>query len=188
MNWGLPEVALGLVLPPAQPTAVLAQQRRSLGLRTTRDHTMLSCFGGLGLPVANPAPQVRSGQWSVLDFGDSLPRGAAVKSLRSPWQPQQLMPFCGQVLTKPGFSTLCEAMGHGCGVVLVERHGFWEAAALCCGVQNHGFHRLITAQQLQAGDWGLAEPLPPPPHGPLATNGASTASHHLAAVLRTNLP
>ena len=183
MDWGLPEVSLGLVLSPAQPAAALARQRRSLALRTTREHTMLICFGGLALAVAQPAPQVRSGQWTVLDFGDSLPRCAAIRSLHPPWQPQQLMPLCGRVLTKPGFSTVCEAMGHGCGLILVERHGFAEAAALCRGVQQHGFHRLITSRQLQAGDWGLAEPLLPPRHGPLGKDGAQTASRHLAAVL-----
>jgi len=141
MDWGLPEISLGLVLPPAQPAAVPVQQRRSLGLRTTRERTLLCCFGGLGLPVANPAPQVCSGQWTVLDFGNSLPRCAAIKSLQSPWQPQQLMPLCGLVLTKPGFSTICEAMGHGCGLILVERHGFAEASALCRGARNHGFHQ-----------------------------------------------
>lgn len=183
MDWGLPEVSLGLVLGPAQPAAALAQPYRSLGLSTTREHTMLSCFGGLGLPVANPAPQVDSGQWTVLDFGGGLPSGAAIKSLHPPWQPQQLMPLCGRVLTKPGFSTLSEAMGHGCGLILVERHGFAEAPALCRGVQRHSFHRLITPQQLQAGDWGLDEPLLPPHHGPLPQGGAQTASHHLAAAL-----
>ncbi|MYI72125.1 MAG: hypothetical protein F4099_06385 [Synechococcus sp. SB0673_bin_10] len=135
--------------------------------------------------MANPAPQVRSGQWTVLDFGDSLPRCAAIQSLR-PWQPQELMPLCGRVLAKPGFSSLCEAQGHGCGLILVERHGFGEAAALCRGVQNHGFHRLIIARQLQAGDWGLTEPLLPPRHGPLATSGAQAASRHLAGVLGEN--
>ena len=187
MDWGLPEVSLGLVLGSAQPAAVLTQQRRSLALHNTREYTMLSCFGGLGLPVANLAPQVCSGQWTVLDFGDSLPKCATIKSLHPPWQPQQLMPLCGRVLTKPGFSTICEAMGHNCGLILVERHGFAEAAALCHGVQQHSFHRLITAQQLQAGDWGLAEPLLPPLHGPLSKNGAQAASHHLAAVLMADV-
>ncbi|MXY62931.1 MAG: hypothetical protein F4Y87_05840 [Synechococcus sp. SB0665_bin_28] len=61
-----------------------------------------------------------------------------------------------------------------------------EAAALCRGVQNHGFHRLIIARQLQAGDWGLTEPLLPSRHGPLATSGAQAASRHLAGVLGEN--
>ncbi|MDE0648548.1 MAG: hypothetical protein F4162_05905 [Synechococcus sp. SB0676_bin_10] len=134
-------------------------------------------------PGGQPGAQVRSGQWTVLDFGDSLPRCAAIQSLR-PWQPQELMPLCGRVLAKPGFSSLCEAQGHGCGLILV--HGFGEAAALCRGVQNHGFHRLIIARQLQAGDWGLTEPLLPPRHGPLATSGAQAASRHLAGVLGEN--
>ncbi|MXY62930.1 MAG: hypothetical protein F4Y87_05835 [Synechococcus sp. SB0665_bin_28] len=72
---------------------MLTRQRRSLGLRTTREHTMLSCFGGLGLPVANPAPQVRSGQWTVLDFGDSLPRCAAIKPLRPLGSPSTHAPL-----------------------------------------------------------------------------------------------
>jgi len=183
MDWGLPEVSLGLVLDPPPPEALVEQWRRSLDLQTPPQHTLLSCFGGLHLPLTTPAAEVGHGQWTLLCFGNSFPKTAAIKPLQPPWQPQQLMPLCSRVLTKPGFSTICEALGHGCGVILVERQGFAEAAALQSGVQRHGFHQLISPNQLQVGDWHLSDPLLPPHQGPLDRTGAQTASHHLAQVL-----
>jgi hypothetical protein len=86
------------------------------------------------------------------------------------------MPCCSRVLTKPGYSTFCEALSQGLGIHLVHREGFAEAAVLERDLQRHGAHRLLSQAQLHRGEWELDLPLRPPSHGPLPSDGAEQAA------------
>ena len=183
MDWGLREIAVPLVLGPPPDAAALQRLRCDLGLQAPRERTVLICFGGLGLQVDARALESLDHRWTVVDFGDCLPPAPVVLKPPPLLTPQQLMPLCGRVLTKPGFGTISEALGNHCGLVLVERQGFAESAALTAAVQRHGFHRFISVQQLQSGEWGLSQPLLPPLLGPLASDGAHHASRSLAIAL-----
>ncbi|MFM7653686.1 MAG: hypothetical protein ACKO5M_12345, partial [Vulcanococcus sp.] len=51
-------------------------------------------------------------------------------------------------------------------------------------LQRHGWHRLITRAQLEAGDWQLDQPLLPPSAGPLPSSGEQAAARHLQSIGR----
>ena len=93
------------------------------------------------------------------------------------------MPLCSVVITKPGYSTFAEALSQDCGLVVVERSGFAEAEVLQKGLQQHGFHRLLTRRAFEQGQWLLDQPLAPPQGLPLPTDGAAAASEWVFAAL-----
>jgi hypothetical protein len=86
------------------------------------------------------------------------------------------MQLCSRVITKPGYSTFCEALSMGLGIHLVHREGFAEAPVLEAALQRHGMHRLLSREQLQSGDWQLDQPLLPPTGEPLGFSGADEAA------------
>ena len=99
-------------------------------------------------------------------------------------RPLDVMPVCGRVLTKPGYSTFCEALAQGLGVHLVRREGFAEAPVLEAALQAHGQHRLLSRDQLLAGDWQLDQPLQPASRGPIPGDGADQAAGLLERFIR----
>ena len=94
-------------------------------------------------------------------------------------RPLDLMPLASRLITKPGYSSFCEAFSQGIGIHLVDRQGFAEAPVLRQALQNHGAHRLLSQEQLLAGDWQLDQPLLPPRQGPLRLDGAAVAAEAL---------
>jgi hypothetical protein len=96
-------------------------------------------------------------------------------------RPLDLMPLCGRLITKPGYSSFCEALSQNVGIHLVQREGFAEAAVLQHHLQNHGAHRLLSREAFAAGDWQLELPLLPPCLGPLPGGGADQAAAALEA-------
>jgi hypothetical protein len=97
-------------------------------------------------------------------------------------RPLDLMPLAGRLITKPGYSSFCEAFSQGVGIHLVHRTGFAEAPVLEEDLRNHGWHRLLSQEQFRRGDWQLDEPLTPPRLGPLPLDGAATAARAIAAL------
>jgi hypothetical protein len=93
------------------------------------------------------------------------------------------MPRCGRLITKPGYSSFCEAFTAGVGIHLVHREGFAEAPVLEEALQQHGWHRLLSQRQLFTGDWQLDLPLLPPRGELLAVDGAQQAARALVAWL-----
>lgn len=182
MPWGLPTTAVGLTAgrPRHQPE----QLRQRLGLITPPQRTVMVAFGGLGLSL-EPA---LFGRWPDHHFlvSDAAVAAAAANTTLIPadLRPLELLPLCGRVITKPGYSTFCEALSQGTGLHLVRREGFAEAPLLEAELQRHGWHRLLERQQLEAGDWQLDQPLLAPSAGPIAADGAEQAARllqHLAA-------
>jgi hypothetical protein len=78
-------------------------------------------------------------------------------------------------------------MAAGIGIHLVRREGFAEAPVLEEALQQHGWHRLLSREQLERGDWQLDQPLLPPRGGPFPSDGAEQAAAViLATAQRTN--
>jgi hypothetical protein len=50
-------------------------------------------------------------------------------------------------------------------------------------LQRHGWHRLLSRNQFEAGDWQLDRPLLPPSDGPLPGAGALEAAQALVNVV-----
>ena len=179
MEWGLPSTAVGLT--PGRPRHRPIQLRHRLQLSAPVDRTVLVGFGGLGLDLA---PQLLRGwpQHHFLVSDASLAEAAANASLIPPdLRPLELMPLCSRILTKPGYSTFCEALAAGLGIHLVRREGFAEAPVLEAALQRHGWHRFLSRSQLEQGDWQLDEPLNAPLADALPSDGADQAAGVLIA-------
>ena len=173
MPWGQPATAVGLTAgrPRHSPEAL----RRQLGLEAPPERTVMVAFGGLGMALA-PA---LLGQWPGHHFlvsDGGLAEAANATRIPADLRPLELLQLCGRVITKPGYSTFCEALTLGVGVHLVHREGFAEAPVLEADLQRHGWHRLLSRAELEAGEWQLDQPLLPPQQGPLPCNGAAEAA------------
>ena len=177
MPWGLPTTAVGLT--PGRPRHDPEQLRRRFALPFEPEHTVMVGFGGMGLAVAADAFQ-RWPRHRFLVTDPALACGAANLTLvPADLRPLELLPLCGRILTKPGYSTFCEALAAGVGVHLVRREGFAEAPVLEAALQRHSPHRLLSRQQLQQGDWQLDQPLHPPSGAPLSDGGDQQAAELL---------
>jgi hypothetical protein len=174
MPWDLPSTPVGLTAgrPRHRPEAL----RERLRLTLPRERTVMVAFGGLGLSVASTLLE----RWPRHQFLVSDPALAAAATnavlIPADLRPLELLPLCGRVITKPGYSTFCEALSLGTGIHLVQRQGFAEAPQLEADLQRHGWHRLLSRSQLDAGDWQLDQPLLPPRVGPLPGSGDTSAA------------
>ena len=189
MPWGLPITPVGLTAgrPRHRPDAL----RQRLSLSLPRERTVMVAFGGLGLSVE---PRLLA-RWPGHQFLVSDPALAAGASnavlIPADLRPLELLPLCGRVITKPGYSTFCEALSLGTGIHLVQRQGFAEAPVLEAYLQRHGWHRLLSRLQLESGDWQLDQPLLAPSLGPLPQSGevsAAQALRDLALAAAASLP
>ncbi len=173
MPWDLPEVRLGLTA--SSPRLPAAEVRRRLDLPAERQRCALIGFGGLGLAL-DPALLARWPEWTFIGSDPALAAAPNGRVLPAGLRPLDAMPCCSRVLTKPGYSTFCEALSQGLGIHLVHREGFAEAEVLEQALQRHGAHRLLSRAQLHSGAWDLDQPLLPPSHGTLPTDGAEQAA------------
>ena len=186
--WGIPEVRVGLTAStPRLEAAALERLACELDLpgapqSVVRDRCVLISFGGMGLDLA-AAPLQRWPEHVFIGSDAALARHPNGRVLPPGLRPLDLMPLCARLITKPGYSSFCEALSQDVGIHLVERDGFAEAAVLQRDLQNHGHHRLLTRQAFVAGDWQLDQPLLPPRHAPLPGGGADQAAAAIEAVL-----
>ena len=184
MNWGLQELALGLVC--TRPRPLPSDWERAM--RSLDQSLVLVGFGGLGLQL-DPELFLR---WPRHHFLMASPAQAVqalalqqvpnLTLLPGSVRPIDAFPLCSRQLGKPGFSTFCEALDQGVGLHVVERRDFAEVAALMDGLRRHGNHRFLTRDQLEQGDWQLDRPLIAPEAAPLPNNGAQRAAEALIAV------
>ena len=176
MNWGLPVYELGLSCATPGIEAELLRQR--LGWRTSRDRSALLCFGGLGLSC-NPAWLESWPDWRFLVLDPQLVQAGNALLVPEDLRPLDVMPLCDLVITKPGYSTFCEALRQQCGLVVVQREGFAEAAVLEQLLPRYGRHRFISRGQFDCGDWGLDQALNSPDGLPLPVGGEEQAAEFL---------
>ena len=179
MDWGVPALRIGLTTSrPRFDPAVLAAE---LALPPERERCVLVSFGGMG-KTYDPA-LLRLWPDHVLIGPDGALAGEPNgRTLPPDVRPLDLMPLCSRLITKPGYSSFCEAFSQGIGIHLVRRSGFAEAPVLEADLRRHGFHRLLEPQAFEAGLWELDQPLYPPSAKPLAADGAAVAAQALVAL------
>ncbi len=172
MPWGLPELRIGLTVAPLRERAEALRQRLDL---PERARCVLVSFGGLGFQLGEE-PFHRWPDHVFVSTDPSAAGAANVRLLPQGLRLLEFMPLVERLITKPGYSSFCEALAHDVGIHLVHREGFAEAPVLEEGLRGHGRHRLLSQQQLREGDWQLDQPLHPASAGPLARDGAETAA------------
>jgi hypothetical protein len=187
MDWGVPQVQLGLT--SSRPRLDAEPLARKLALPADRERVVLISFGGLGMAI-DPALLARWPEHVFIGPEPLLATVANGRCLPQGVRPLDLMPLAGRLITKPGYSSFCEALSQGVGIHLVHRSGFAEAPVLEEDLRNHGWHRLLSQEAFRRGDWELDLPLEPPRRGPLADDGAATAARTLVSWLegRSALP
>ena len=176
--WGIPEVAIGLTA--GRPRLDPAQLAAELGLPPERERCVLVSFGGMGLGLAPELLQ----RWPDHVFITADPQLAAAPNgrlLPAGVRPLEVMGLCARLLTKPGYSSFCEALVAGVGVHLVRREGFAEAPVLQAALERHGWHRLLSQEQALEGDWQLDQPLLAPQGSALEADGSAQAAQAIGA-------
>jgi hypothetical protein len=99
-------------------------------------------------------------------------------------RPLDVMPLAARMLTKPGYSTFCEALHQDVGLHAVRRRGFAEAPVLEKGLQAEGWHRLLEEDAFRRGDWELDQPLQAPRAPRLRRDGSAQAAEILSRLLK----
>ncbi len=164
---------------PRFPPAMI---RKQLEITTPPARTVLLAFGGLGLGQIPYRDLAQFPDWCFLSFD---PQAPSLPNLRlchaTPYRPADVMPLCGKVVTKPGYSTYSEAYRLGVPIYSLERQGFAEADLLLNGLQKYCYHRIISVVDFYAHPWQFLrlEPLPPQSPDRLPTDGNATIAQAL---------
>ena len=155
-----------------KPNFAVADLRERLGFSVPIEKTVLLSFGGLGLqklPYENLA-QFPDRQFVSFDADapDDAPNLCKLNSDRHQYRPLDLLPLCGRVISKPGYSTFAEALTLGTTVVSLTRDGFAEAPLLLNGIREYSPHQIVPQEDFFAGRWDFLRDDPVPPRQPNA--------------------
>lgn len=156
------------------PRYALAQLRAEFNLTAPPERTVLLTFGGLGLEKIPYAALQRFPDWQFVAFdrqAPELPNLRLVTNLA--YRPVDFMPLCGQVVSKPGFSTFSEACRLGIPIVTIPREDFAETPLLLNGIQDYAAHKILQPLEFFQGDWAFLNepPVPPRKSQPLSKEG-----------------
>ncbi|NER01059.1 MAG: glycosyl transferase, partial [Cyanothece sp. SIO2G6] len=167
-----------------------AELRQVFNITAPPAKTALITFGGLGLDAV-PYDGLRDRpDWQFITFDhqppDDLPN--LLKVTDRTYRPVDFMPLCGQIVSKPGYSTFSEACMVGVPVKTVEREGFAEAPILIEGIKRHAHHRILSLDELYAGTWEfLDQPCyPPTSEEPLAKDGNEAIAQAITEYFRNH--
>ena len=180
MPWGIPSQRIGIT--SSRPRLDPEELAQRLHLPPERERCVLVSFGGLGLSLDPTLPAL----WPDHVFigpDPALAEAANGRLLPAGVRPLDLMPLASRLITKPGYSSFCEAFSQGVGIHLVERQGFAEAPVLQEALQDHGRHRILSEARLRRGEWELDQALQEPRLGPLPLDGAAVAAASLVQQL-----
>lgn len=160
--------------------------REHFNLITPPERTVLLTFGGLGIEQIPYAGLSQFPDWQFLTLdthAPDLPNLIQVDGKQ--YRPVDLMPICGRVVSKPGYSTFAEACRLGTPVCTVTRRDFAEAEILLASLANHAYHQIIEPADLLQGDWQfLRSPLQSPKTDvPLDRNGTTAIAQSVIQYL-----
>ncbi|MDX2098860.1 MAG: glycosyl transferase [Leptolyngbyaceae cyanobacterium bins.59] len=161
------------------PNADLEEVRQKLGLNAPPDRTVLLTFGGLGLERIPYENVQKFPDWQFLTFDRHVPELPNLLQVSGQaYRPVDLMPLCGQVVCKPGFSTFAEAVRVGVPIVTLTRTDFAESKLLLEGIQDYAHHRILNNPDFFHGDWSFLREFPLPPR---RTDGVKTDGNEVIA-------
>lgn len=180
MAWDLPRMEVGFTT--SSPRHAEAEVARRLELPLERERVVLISFGGLGMEL-DP-------RWLAL-WPDHVFVGVDPRMLEAPngrllpkdLRPLDVMPLASRMLTKPGYSSFCEAFQQGVGLHVVRRQGFAEAAVLEKGLKEEGWHRVLEEEAFRSGAWELDQPLLAPRAPRIRRDGSHQAADLLHRLL-----
>ena len=185
---GLPMPAFSAVKdvgPLAQPVVPQRQElRTSLGA-TADERIAVVAFGGIPLTSLPMAHMEKMAGWRFVVSG-SVPAGCRrVSSAETlPYAFGMTLISGDVILTKPGYSTVVEAVRHQVPVLYVRRYNFADEEGLVRYLHRHGRGLELDRKRFELGEWAdaladvLRQPAPTDPApGP---RGAAEAAELLA--------
>lgn len=162
-------------LTGGNPRYDLEQLREDFQIKTAPEKTILLTFGGLSLAQIPYDNIQHFPDFTFITFDPKAPELANLISIRTQRQqvqssidythirPVDLMPICGRVVSKPGFSTYSEAMRLNLPIVSLSREGFAESPLLLAGLQDYSYHQILTPRDFFESNWEfINQPLNPP--------------------------
>ncbi|MCL1471691.1 glycosyl transferase [Argonema antarcticum] len=146
------------------PRHNLDELRTRFGITAPVDKTILLTFGGLGLQEIPYENVLKFPDWQFITLDRDTPDlPNLVQIADRTYRPIDFMPFCGRVISKPGYSTFSEALRLELPIVSLTREGFAESPLLLEGIQNYAYHQIVTPSEFFRGSWEfLHQPLQPP--------------------------
>ncbi|NEP84341.1 MAG: glycosyl transferase [Okeania sp. SIO3B3] len=147
--------------------------KAKFGICTDQEKTVLLSFGGLGLAQIPYQNISRFPDWQFITFDSNAPEFPNLINVRNisnendtkllNIRPVDLMPICGRIISKPGYSTFAEALKLEIPVVSLVREGFAESKLLLEGIQDYSYHQILPPTEFFESDWEfLRQPLQPP--------------------------
>ncbi len=172
------------------PRFTTTELQTQLKLDHPVNKTALLTFGGLGLERIPYENLQRFPDWQFITFDPQAPGNISnlVKVCGHTYRPVDIMPLCGRVISKPGYGTFSEALRLGVPLTTVTRANFAEGPLLLEGLQNHGYHQILTPAEFYEGNWEFLhqDPQPPATSVPLASDGNQKICQALLEVLQPN--
>jgi hypothetical protein len=157
-------------------------------IQTPRARTVLLSFGGLGLQAIPYSNLAQFSDWQFISFDRHAPNlPNLIKISDSQLRPVDFMPLCDRLISKPGYSTFAEALRLDVPTTCLTREGFAESPILLAGLQDYGYHQIITPEQFFAGDWSFLheDPLPPRTAITLPKNGTTAIAQAVVDYFNT---
>ena len=166
-----------------------AEARSRFQLTAPREKTILLTFGGLGIAGIPYKNLARFPDWQFITFDRAAPELPNLRKVNDhTLRPVDFMPFCGRVVSKPGFSTFAEACRLDLPIVTVTRDSFAEGPVLVNAMKQCSYHQVMSPQELAEGTWDFlhAEPSPPLTHQSVSKTGNEEIAGAIAAFLNSN--
>ena len=157
------------------PRIALADLHDQYGVVNDPQHTVLLTFGGLSLNQL-PYHNVQDfPNWQFITFDRTAPNYPNLIKITDPrCRPVDIMPICGCILSKPGYSTFSEACRFGVPVISITRDDFAEAPLLIEGIQDYAQHQIISSTDFYQSRWTfLTQPMQPPRRTQLPSNNGN---------------
>jgi hypothetical protein len=157
--------------------------RDKFNLNMPKEKTILLTFGGMGIQATPYHNLQQFPDWQFITFDRNAPDLPNLLNVRDNYyRPVDFMPLCGRVLSKPGYSTFCEALSLDVPIISLTREDFAEAPVLLNGLQDYSYHQIIPVTEFFQGDWNFLEKdlIPPCKGQTLAKNGAEIITQEIS--------
>ena len=163
------DVGLTGGIPRYQPEEIKAK----FDIHAEKEKTILLTFGGLGLDQIPYQNISGFPDWQFMTFDINSPelpnlinvrKESGKKDINLPnIRPVDLMPICGKIVSKPGYSTFAEALRLETPIVSLVRESFAESKLLLEGIQDYSYHQILPTTEFFNSDWEfLRKPLQAP--------------------------
>ncbi|ELR98837.1 hypothetical protein [Gloeocapsa sp. PCC 73106] len=148
------------------PRYSLGELKALFSLKAPKEQTILVTFGGLGLQQIPYQNLENFPGWQFITFDPQAPNlPNLLKITDHSYRPVDLMPVCGRVISKPGYSTFAEALRLDLPIVSLTREDFAESTLLLNGLKQYGYHQILTLEAFTQGSWDFLHELPNSPWG-----------------------